>query len=207
MTCTLYLNTAVDPFFYACYKDDNLVFEYSSSIQHISLENLGVLIQSALNQSSVTCLDQVRVITGPGKFTAIRLGVATAKTISSLMGAKLVGVDSLTALAASCHLRDQVFLVSMLLKPDLYYQALFGNSKGVLKKISESTVLEKKAFERFLSQLGDEVLVISPQHFDIQLKQDQCVWPLLSKGMQLLNEDDFDFSIGKAVKPFYVFEP
>jgi tRNA threonylcarbamoyladenosine biosynthesis protein TsaB len=46
-------------------------------------------------------IDLVCVTTGPGSFTGLRIGVTAAKSLAFAVGAKLVGVHTLSALAAS----------------------------------------------------------------------------------------------------------
>jgi len=45
-------------------------------------------------------LDLICVTTGPGSFTGLRIGVTVAKTLAYAAGAKLVGVPTLSAMAA-----------------------------------------------------------------------------------------------------------
>ncbi|NOY40248.1 MAG: tRNA (adenosine(37)-N6)-threonylcarbamoyltransferase complex dimerization subunit type 1 TsaB [Planctomycetes bacterium] len=46
-------------------------------------------------------LDLICVTTGPGSFTGLRIGVTVAKTLAYATGAKLIGVPTLSAMAAS----------------------------------------------------------------------------------------------------------
>ncbi len=45
-------------------------------------------------------LDLICVTTGPGSFTGLRIGVTTAKTLAYAISAELIGVDTLTTIAA-----------------------------------------------------------------------------------------------------------
>ena len=46
-------------------------------------------------------LDLICVTTGPGSFTGLRIGVTVAKTLAFATGAKLAGINTLNAIAAS----------------------------------------------------------------------------------------------------------
>ena len=52
-------------------------------------------------------LDMICATTGPGSFTGLRIGVTTAKTLAYAIGAKLVGVHTLAAMASTVDSKDK----------------------------------------------------------------------------------------------------
>lgn len=67
-----------------------------------SAQTLAPTIQETLTEFGWTPrdVDAVAVAVGPGSFTGLRVGVATAKMFAWAVGAKIVGVDALEAIAS-----------------------------------------------------------------------------------------------------------
>jgi len=68
-----------------------------------SAQSLVPTIQALLRQVDwpIQSLDVVAVAIGPGSFTGLRVGLATARMLAYAVGAKLIGVNTLQAIAAN----------------------------------------------------------------------------------------------------------
>ena len=79
-----------------------LVGQTSLSGDQRTAQALAPALQQLLKQAdwSPTSIELVAVAVGPGSFTGLRIGVTTAKTFAYAVGAEVIGVNTLEALAA-----------------------------------------------------------------------------------------------------------
>jgi len=99
----LALETATDVCGVALFAGDALCFEAILQRGRVHAEQLAPLIADALERCALRAadLDAVAVSMGPGSYTGLRVGVSTAKGLAEATGARLIGVPTLEALAAS----------------------------------------------------------------------------------------------------------
>ncbi len=99
----LALETATDVCSVALFAGESLCFEAILQRGRIHAEQLTPLIANALERCALQAaeLDAVAVSMGPGSYTGLRVGVSTAKGLVEATGARLIGVPTLEALAAS----------------------------------------------------------------------------------------------------------
>lgn len=84
--------------------DEERVFsEFTVQNRNTHSANLMPMVEAALNAAGTEIgdLDAVAAVTGPGSFTGVRIGVATAKGLAHGAGLPCIPVDALEALAAS----------------------------------------------------------------------------------------------------------
>lgn len=98
---------AIDTSFEACsaaiLDAGDIVWREQRLIGRGHSEILPVMVAAALRETglAVSQLDRVGVVTGPGAFAGIRVGLAFARGLCLGTGVRAVGVSSLKALAAS----------------------------------------------------------------------------------------------------------
>ena len=91
--------------------DGERVFsEYTAQNRNTHSVNLMPMIEQALGTAGMSLaeMDAVAAVTGPGSFTGVRIGVATAKGLAHGAGLPCIPVDALEALSLSAGAFDGV---------------------------------------------------------------------------------------------------
>src|SRR4051812_35881889 len=90
-------------------RDGRLIGERRWQSHHRHGEELLQRLDDLLKEAAVSRADLTAVVvgTGPGSFTGLRIGLATAKTIAYSLRIPIVGVSSTQSLAAAVALGDE----------------------------------------------------------------------------------------------------
>jgi tRNA threonylcarbamoyladenosine biosynthesis protein TsaB len=135
-------------------------------------ENLFGYIDAALSQAKVArdALSIIGVDIGPGRFTSLRVGLATAKGLALGLGIPIVGVSSLRVLARSMSVDRDIARVPTM---DAYrgdiFAAAYVVEDGVLREISAPSfgppdeVLERIRTAAGERQICKDVVAASPE--------------------------------------------
>ena len=152
----------------AVMDDQKLLAEHIVNHKRTHSEQLMPIIERVLESCDVKVrdLDAIAVASGPGSFTGLRIGAATAKGLAHACGIKIVGVPTLDGLAFNLSFCQGIICPIMDARRNQVYTALYKWEGGSLFKlmphcaIALNELLEdlKKREERVVF-LGDGVPV------------------------------------------------
>lgn len=151
---TLAIDTATKVCSIALCRDQEILAEYTINMGMTHSEGLLPQIEQMLERSKVNkeSIDLLAVSMGPGSFTGLRIGLATAEAMAYSWKACLHGVDTLEALAYNIPI-DNIILVPVLdAQKGNYYQAIYEWQNGKLVKHAGVEVVNK---ERLLSRISE----------------------------------------------------
>ncbi len=96
-------------------------------------EALAPMIEDAMRLAGVTFpqLDRIAVTTGPGTFTGVRIGLAMARGLGLALSIPVIGIDTLSAIAANETERVPL-LIAADARNDEIYAALFDESRRLI---------------------------------------------------------------------------
>ncbi|MEK6604025.1 MAG: tRNA (adenosine(37)-N6)-threonylcarbamoyltransferase complex dimerization subunit type 1 TsaB, partial [Nitrospirota bacterium] len=146
----------------ALVEDDRLLAELSYEAQGNRGGMLLPTVDRVLKKAGVAArdLDVVVVSVGPGSFTGLRVGLATAKGLALGAGARLVGVPTLEALAAGYASADATICALLDAYRGEVYMALFRRNGNALERLSPDAVLAPGAVASALAAVEGPVHLI-----------------------------------------------
>ncbi|MFT5727980.1 MAG: tRNA threonylcarbamoyladenosine biosynthesis protein TsaB [Desulforhopalus sp.] len=104
-----------------------------------------------------TDIDGIGVSLGPGSFTGLRIGMATAKGLAMASGLSLIGVSTLDSLAAKCVTRRLICSVLDARKKEVYAGFYRVDSGGTPTRIGEIVALSP---QDLVLQINEPVFLI-----------------------------------------------
>lgn len=88
----------------ALLQDDVMIAEYTVNFKQTHSQTLLPMIDEIIRmtQTDIKSLDAIAVSAGPGSYTGLRIGSATAKGLGLALGIPLISVPTLAAMAYQC---------------------------------------------------------------------------------------------------------
>lgn len=102
-------------------------------------------------------IDGVAVAVGPGSYSGLRGGLATAKTLAQTLNIPLVGVSTLEAIAYNMIKKEGTVVVILDAKSDDFNFALFLAMEGKLERQTADMVLKLNEIKERIPKIKGEV--------------------------------------------------
>jgi tRNA threonylcarbamoyl adenosine modification protein YeaZ len=120
------------------------------------LDNIDQLFKS--NNVTLDTIQMVAVSVGPGSFTGIRIGIATALGIKNGLGIRMSGTSVLRAMAMASDIRREEVTVAVPVgRGHVCFQSFGATIDAVIETAGPET-LSSQEFDRFLRQRSDHNL-------------------------------------------------
>lgn len=146
----------------AAISDTNLLIEQELDSSQRSAQSLAPGIQHLLERVGWKPQDVqlVAVSQGPGSFTGLRIGVTTAKVFAYSIGADILGIDTLEAIAAAAPVDFSFLWTAIDAGRDEVVAQCFG--PVVEDRRPSVTAQQLVAVDRWLAQLAPGAAVTGP---------------------------------------------
>ncbi len=141
---------------------DRLLAELTLQTKKTHSERLMPHIEEllALADTDKAAVGAIAVSIGPGSFTGLRIGLATAKALAYALRIPLVGVPTLAALAFGCPAPGALLAPTMDAQKGNIYVALYRWQDGSLEEAMAPAVMEHTAAAAELAARAGRALVL-----------------------------------------------
>lgn len=139
--------------------EQRLLGEMMVNTENTHSEKLLPMIVSLLEELKLKPenLDGVAIMQGPGSFTGLRIGMATAKGLVQGSGAKLLAVPTLDCMAYNLVNYSGIVCPILNAQKKQVYTALYTTEQGVWQRKSEYQAIAAESLAEQLLALGQEV--------------------------------------------------
>ncbi len=200
--------------------EKNIIAEFTVNNKQTHSQTLLPMIEKVVDMSGIELeqIDAIAIAAGPGSFTGLRIGSATAKGIGLALKKPIVSVPTLEGLAYRVSVFDGIICPIMDARRNQVYTGIYKMDKGNLVCLSEQKAVdiheimeELEKYDEKVIFLGDGVEV-QRDTIEKEFKKEYCFAPIhLSKqsaaAVAVLGE--IYFNQGKAEdaaehKPIYL---
>lgn len=143
-------------------EDDNLLAEYTVNYKKTHSQTLLPMLDevSKMIELDLESIDAIAVSAGPGSFTGLRIGSATAKGLGLALGKPLIAVPTLEALAYNLNSVSVLVCPIMDARRNQVYTGIYSFDKEGMHAVKEQTALGIGELVEVLNRMGREVIFL-----------------------------------------------
>jgi tRNA threonylcarbamoyladenosine biosynthesis protein TsaB len=144
----------------------DVVAECSISSSIVRSEKLITLVDDVLKKTKlkISDIDAISVTIGPGSYSGLRGGLATAKAIVSAMNIPIIAVSTLEAIAYNFIANEGLIAIVSNACRDDYNVALFGSDNGKMKRITNDVTVKLNTIGNVLNSVKGRIILVSDDH-------------------------------------------
>ena len=152
---------------------ETLVAESAFNLRSTHSQSLLNQLDTLLKTAGWTLADLhlLAVVSGPGAFTGVRIGVATIKGLAQVLSLPVVTVSSLAAVAMNLPLQPLPVCAFIDARKKEVYTQLFANQEGLPRPLNQARVVSPR---QLLAEIQEAVCFVGdgvPVYRDLILEQ------------------------------------
>ena len=147
-------------------NESGIVAEYTVNNKKTHSQTLLPMLNEIkeITQTDIAQIDAVAIASGPGSFTGLRIGSATAKGIALALEVPIVEVSTLEALAANMYATNGVICPIMDARRNQVYTAAYSfvkqGTKHVMEELIAPCAVPVEEMAERLNKMGREVVFL-----------------------------------------------
>lgn len=146
----------------AIVTDDIMTAEYTINYKKTHSQTLLPMIDtiSKMIELDLSTIDAIAVAAGPGSFTGLRIGSATAKGLGLALDKPLISVPTLEAMAYNLYGTEGLICPIMDAKRNQVYTGIYEYFENELREIKKQTAINIQELIDDLNKIGRKVTFV-----------------------------------------------
>ncbi len=146
----------------AIVSDDIMIAEYTMNYKKTHSQTLLPMIEEICKMTDydINNIDAIAVSAGPGSFTGLRIGSATAKGLGLALNKPLIHVPTVEAMAYNIYDTDKLICPIMDARRNQVYTGIYRNKCGNVTTVKEQCAISIEELMQELDELGEEVIFL-----------------------------------------------
>ncbi len=146
----------------AVVTDEEMTAEYTMTHKKTHSQTLLPMIQEIVNMAEIDLksIDAIAVSAGPGSFTGLRIGSATAKGLAMALKLPIISVPTVDAMAYQCWRADCLICPIMDARRGQVYTGIYRFDNGAFQVVLEETAMELERLMEQLNEMNQTVLFL-----------------------------------------------
>lgn len=173
---SLFIDTSISFPTISLIRDSAVLYEFHEEIKSDMSSKILSIIDEGLKKLnlSLNLIDNIFVVTGPGSFTGVRIGVTIAKTIAWSLNKKIIPISSLEFMATTNTSKDYVIPMIDARRGNVFA----GIYTNTLECVMKDTLI---SFEELLKDKSDNYELISYDNIQDVIKPLPSVIKIINK--------------------------
>ena len=146
----------------AVVEDDILVAEYTVNYKKTHSQTLLPMLDeiAKMTELDLNTIDAIAVAAGPGSFTGLRIGSATAKGLGLALKKPLVAVPTVEGLAYNLYDTQGLICPIMDARRSQVYTGIYEFTKDGMQVLLDQSAMDIRALAEKLNAMGREVIFL-----------------------------------------------
>ncbi|MBP1756265.1 MAG: hypothetical protein H6Q59_2663 [Firmicutes bacterium] len=146
----------------AIVTEDAMLAEYTVNYKKTHSQTLLPMLNEIVKMVEINLeeVDAIAVAAGPGSFTGLRIGSATAKGLGLALNKPIISVPTLDGLAYNLYGTDKLICPLMDARRNQVYTGLYEFEGGEFKTVKEQVAIEVEALLEEINRIGREVIFL-----------------------------------------------
>lgn len=143
-------------------QDEILLAEYTVNYKKTHSQTLLPMVDEIVRMTELDLetVDYIAVAAGPGSFTGLRIGSATAKGLGLALDKPLIGVPTLEGLAYNLAGADKLVCPMMDARRSQVYTGIYRSKKEGLEAVLPQTAIGVEELIQKINQAGEPVILL-----------------------------------------------